>query len=212
MARDRLVFEPKDEPLRQDVGRLGAIVGELLREQCGAELYELVESVRRAAIAARESGDGSLEALPQPVGVDQEQDLIRAFSTYFQAVNLAERVHRVRRGRDWARQDEGPQPGSLAAVFADLRPRLDDADDLQSVLDRISVEPVFTAHPTEPTRRTILRKQRLIARRLVDLMDTSLTPREQSTAWDSIRAALTSTWQTDEHPTSSISARVTGWW
>jgi phosphoenolpyruvate carboxylase len=198
---------PKDEPLRRGVGRLGAIMGELLQEQCGAALYELVESVRRAAIAAREEGNDSLASMPRPVEASQERDLIRAFSTYFQAVNLAERVHRIRRSRDWARQSEGPQPGSLADALGGLREHIRSADELQAILNGIRVEPVFTAHPTEPTRRTILRKQQRIARRLVELMDTSLTPREQQTAWDSIRAALTSTWQTEEHPTQRMTVR-----
>jgi phosphoenolpyruvate carboxylase len=207
VTRDRLEFRPTDEPLRRDVGRLGAIMGELIREQCGAAMFELVESVRRSAIAAREDGNGSLAAMPQPVEPGQERDLIRAFSTYFQAVNLAERVHRIRRSRDWARQSAGPQPGSLADAFGSLREHVRSASDLQAILDRIRIEPVFTAHPTEPTRRTILRKQQRIARRLVELMDSSLTPREQETAWDSIRAALTSTWQTEEHPTQRMTVR-----
>lgn len=204
MARDKLEFEPKDEPLRRDVGRLGAIMGELIREQCGEALFELVESVRRSAITARERGDSGLASMPGPIDASQEQNLIRAFSTYFQAVNLAERIHRIRRSRDWERQAAGPQPGSLADAFDGLRAHVRNARDLQCLLDKIKVEPVFTAHPTEPTRRTILRKQQRIARRLVELMDTSLTPREEATAWDSIRAALTSTWQTDEHPTQRM--------
>jgi len=204
MARDKLEFQPKDEPLRRDVGRLGAIMGELIREQCGEPLFQLVESVRQSAITAREHGDNGLAAMPRPIDASQEQNLIRAFSTYFQAVNLAERIHRVRRSRDWARQAAGPQPGSLADAFHGLRAHVHSAHDLQTMLDRIRVEPVFTAHPTEPTRRTVLRKQQRIARRLVELMDTSLTPRETATAWDSIRAALTSTWQTDEHATQRM--------
>jgi phosphoenolpyruvate carboxylase len=200
MSRDSLSFEPKDEALRLDVGRLGSLIGDLIREQCGGDFFRLVESVRVASIESREQSGASLNALPCPVEPDVEPELVRAFSTYFQAVNLAERVHRIRRRREWLRKPEGAQPGSLEDAFAGIRSRVDSPRPLQEILDALRVEPVFTAHPTEPTRRTILRKQQRIAKRLVELMDPSLTPDESSTAWERIREELTSTWQTEEHP------------
>ncbi|MGB5211172.1 MAG: phosphoenolpyruvate carboxylase [Gammaproteobacteria bacterium] len=201
MSRGELHFPSKDEALRRDVGNLGALVGELIREQCGDAMFELVESVRLASIRHREADQGELSELPADLDSRSETDLIRAFSTYFQVVNLAERVHRVRRIRDWARDSDEPQPGGMEASLRTIAPGVDTTEKLQAVLDQLRVEPVFTAHPTEPTRRTVLRKQQRVARRLVELMNPSLTPRETATAWASIRAAITSTWQTEEHPT-----------
>ncbi len=200
MSRESLTFEPKDDALRQDVGRLGALVGELILEQSCARVFDMVETVRKAAILSRERDGASITEIPCDVAPDHEAELVRAFSTYFQAVNLAERVHRVRRRRDWLRQSDGPQPGSLEDALASIAASVHSRDDLQRVLDGIRVEPVFTAHPTEPTRRTILRKQQRIARRLVELMDPSLTPDENATAWGRVREELTSIWQTEEHP------------
>jgi len=200
MARHSLIFEAKDEALRQDVGRLGAMLGDLLREQCGERLFELVEAVRMASIESRENTGDSLTQMPVSVDRGLESELVRAFSSYFQAVNLAERVHRIRRRREWLRDASGTQPGSLEDALAQLRDIVSSREDLQRLLESIRVEPIFTAHPTEPIRRTILRKQQRIARRLVELMDPSLTPDETFTAWARIREELTSIWQTEEHP------------
>ncbi len=207
MLRQSLIFEAKDEALRQDVGRLGVMLGGLIREQCGERLFELVEKVRLASIHSREDSGESLGEIPTTVDPTLEPELIRAFSSYFQAVNLAERVHRIRRRREWLREADGPQPGSLEDALAQLRDNVRTPRDLQQLLDGIRVEPVFTAHPTEPTRRTILRKQQRIARRLVELMDPSMTPDETSTAWERIREDLTSTWQTEEHPGERMTVR-----
>jgi phosphoenolpyruvate carboxylase len=201
VARDRVQFESKDEPLRRDVGQLGVMLGDVIREQCGDALFDAVERVRLAAIEQRESGRPfhAANALDE-MSVADEENLIRAFSAWFQVANLAERVHRVRRRKHWLRRDDRPQPDSLRAVLEKLEPRIDSAEELQAVLDGLRVEPVFTAHPTEPTRRTLLEKQQLIARRLVDLMNTSLAPHETRGAWESIREAITTSWQTREHP------------
>ena len=207
MSRPSLTFEAKDEALRHDVGQLGTMLGELIREQCGATLFDLVETVRHASIGSREQSGHSLQQLPVAVDPALEPELIRAFSSYFQAVNLAERVHRIRRRREWLREAGGPQPGNLEDAFSRLAHAVSTPDDLQVLLDSIRVEPVFTAHPTEPTRRTVLRKQQRIARRLVELMDPSLTPDETATAWERIREELTSTWQTEEHPGQRMTVR-----
>ncbi|MGB5621226.1 MAG: phosphoenolpyruvate carboxylase [Gammaproteobacteria bacterium] len=201
MARKELRFSPKDKALRRDVGRLGALVGDLIREQCGEPMFELVETVRQASIRNREADNGALTDVPADLDAKSETDLIRAFSTYFQVVNLAERVHRIRRLREWSREADAPQPGGLESSLGTIATGVASAQQLQGMLDQLRIEPVFTAHPTEPTRRTILRKQQRVARRLVELMNPSLTPRETATAWDSIRAAITSAWQTEEHPT-----------
>lgn len=198
-----VIFSDKDLPLRQDVSELGAIVGAVLREQCGELLYDAVESARKAAIKRRQ-GDASAEAeLIDAVGAldpKRAEELVRGFATYFQVVNLAEQVHRIRRGRDYLREGSS-QPRGLRAAFGMLREAGLSRDEVLALLASIRIEPVFTAHPTEATRRTILEKHQRVAKRLVERLDPSLTPPEERVIRDRIRGEITTGWQTNEHPT-----------
>ena len=200
--REQLEFADTDALLRDDVRRLGAMVGEMLAEQVSPALLEQVEAVRRAAIARRER-DASVDALAaqlaavSPANADA---LVRAFSAWFGAINLAERVHRIRRRRDHQRSDEGPQPGGLEAVLAALHADGVSLDELKALLPRLWVEPVFTAHPTEAVRRALLAKERVIVERLVADIDRTRTPDERLSDESRIRQALATTWQTSEAP------------
>ena len=112
-APRQLEFAPPDLPLRDDVRRLGALVGDMLAEQVSPAFLEEVERVRTTAIARRQNGGSmeSLSALLDGLEPAHAEALVRAFSTYFQVVNIAERVHRIRRRRDYQRADTGmPQP------------------------------------------------------------------------------------------------------
>ena len=125
---------------------------------------------------------------------------MRVFSTYFQVVNTAEQVHRIRRRRDYLKDTRVRQPRSLDATVFALREAGFDTAALQDLLARIRIEPVFTPYPTETTRRTILRKHQNIVRRMVDMQNPALTPQEANACFESIRADITSIWQTDESP------------
>ena len=198
--RRRFEFPPKDEPLRDDVSTFGALVGEVLYEQGGDALYAAVEAARRAAISRREGdpeGERALERVVGSLPPERAEELVRAFSTYFLVVNLVEKVHRIRRRRDYLRADVA-QPGSLEEAFVRLRRAGVSAAGMADLLGDLAVEPVFTAHPTEATRRTLLEKQQAIARALVDRLDPSMTPPESRSAMARIRAEITAGWQTEE--------------
>jgi phosphoenolpyruvate carboxylase len=202
MAERRVHFDPKDEPLRADVSLLGGMVGEMLREQGGEELFARVEGARRAAIELREGVEGSEGGLRRTVcelGAGQAEELVRAFSTYFRVVNLAEKIHRIRRRRDYLRQQGPPQPESLEAACRRLAELGVEAEEVQELLDRLVLEPVFTAHPTEATRRAILEKEQRLARLLTDRLDGGMTPPEDRSSRARIFAEITTAWQTDEH-------------
>src|SRR5690606_12179834 len=79
-----------------------------------------------------------------------------------------------------------------------------DLDEIEEVLQRVSVEPVLTAHPTEITRRTLLRKQQRIARHLIDMLDPYMTPQESAAIQDRIRLEMTTSWQTEEHTDEGV--------
>jgi len=194
-----LEFAPPDVPLREDVRRLGALVGDMLAEQVSPEFLAEVERVRTTAIARRQSDAppqslaGHLDSLAP---ADAEQ-LIRAFSTYFQVVNIAERVHRIRRRRDYQRLESAkPQPEGLQHALQQLKAQGVSIDELADWLPRIDIEPVFTAHPTEAVRRALLEKEQLMVASLVNGLDGQRTPGEQATDTARFRMALTSAWQT----------------
>ncbi|WEN16117.1 phosphoenolpyruvate carboxylase [Rhodanobacter sp. AS-Z3] len=193
-------FLPPDGPLREDVSRLGTMVGQMLAEQGGEAFFERVEQVRTAAIHRRREGASVDELGDSLAGLDaaHAEALARAFATYFQAVNTAERVHRIRRRRDYQREGSAPQPESLLAVLGQLKAEGVSADELVGWLDRLWIEPVFTAHPTEAVRRSLLEKEQAIVRSLVDGFDPQRTPEERREDDQRIYVALSSGWQTAE--------------
>jgi len=198
-TRGEIEFAPKDAQLRDDVRTLGALVGDVLREQCGEEFFQLVERARRAAInSAQDELHTLLRGLPAP----DAETLLRAFSTYFEVVNLAERIHRIRRRREYLRSGSDPQEGSLAAGLMRLNAAGTPASQITALLERLVIEPVFTAHPTEATRRTLLEKEQVIGRLLVERLDPSRTPDEEAAALARIREEVTATWQTDPQPSA----------
>ena len=204
MSRSDIHFPPKHEALREDVHALGALIGEILREQGGRQLFELVELDRVAAIHRR---DGDAQAALELAASVRDRppalarDLVRAFSMWFQAVNLAEKVHRIRRRREYFRQDSGrPQPSGVEDGIASLKARGLDFERVLALIGNLRIEPVFAAHSMESTRRTLLRKQQRLAQHLLDRLDPMLTPQDSRNLWSSIRVELTTTWQTEELP------------
>jgi phosphoenolpyruvate carboxylase len=202
MALREVEFSATDELLRDDVRRLGAMVGGMLAEQQSPGFLELVESVRKAAIARREEGEpvSVLAARLAEVPAAEVDALVRAFAAYFGATNVAERVHRIRRRRDHQRDEDAPQPGGLEAVLGELRDAGVTLDELRALLPRLSIEPVFTAHPTEVVRRALLDKEHTIVERLVADIDRGRTPDERRADEARILLALTSAWQTSDAP------------
>ena len=145
MHRDQIKFPPKHLALREDVHQLGGLVGDILREQGGDILFDLVEGDRLLGIARREHESGDDTALALRVAGRQPaiaRDLVRAFSTWFQAVNLAERVHRIRRRREYfLAHSERPQPGGVEDALTALRSQGWSLDDVLSLIAGLHIEP-----------------------------------------------------------------------
>lgn len=207
MYRQSIQFPIKDAALRDDVHALGGLIGETLCDQGGEEFFKMVEGDRLAAIQRRE-GDaaGASELKRRTTGrpPSAATDLTRAFSIWFLAVNTAEKVHRVRRRRQYLNDSSTSQPGGIADCIARLQR---DGVTLAQALELIasmSIEPVFTGHPTESTRRTILRKQQHIAQDLLDRLNPASTAAELNTLWARVRLEITSIWQTEEHPREGL--------
>ncbi len=207
LRRQDITFEHKDQALRDDVRILGSLVGDLIKEQGGDELFDIVESARLRAIRRREGNElpgESLEELILSIDLPLAMEVIRSFSTYFQMVNTAEKVHRIRRRREYLQEEGQYQPGGLEETLMRLKASGMDLAGLQELLNKIHVEPVFTAHPTEPTRRTILRKEQRIVRRLIDMLNPTMTAQEKSACIENIKLEVTTGWQTDEHPSEQM--------
>src|SRR5262249_44651275 len=149
--------------LRDDVHALGALVGDILLEQGGRELFDLVEHDRVAAIRRRDGDQKAaleLEARVRGRPPALARDLVRAFLTWFQVVNLAEKVHRIRRRRQYFLKDsQRPQPGGVEDAIAALKAGGLRLEEVLTLLGALRIEPIFMAHPTESTRQTILTKQ-----------------------------------------------------
>jgi phosphoenolpyruvate carboxylase len=208
LGRSDIHFPPKHEALRDDVHALGALVGDILLEQGGQELFDLVEHDRVAAIQRRDGDEkAALELAARVRGRPPAlaRDLVRAFLTWFQAVNLAEKVHRIRRRRQYFLKDsQRPQPGGVEDAIAALKARGLTLKQVMDLLGTLRIEPVFMAHPTESTRQTILTKQQRIAEHLLDRLDPTLTPNEVRRLWNSVRIELTAGWQTEDHPREKL--------
>ncbi len=204
MNRTEIEFPAKHSALRDDVHMLGTLVGEVLRDQGGEELFALVERDRTLSIARRGGDTAAATELEQRVAGREPalaRDLERAFSTWFQAVNLAEQVHRIRRRRAYFQDDaERPQPGGVDDAISRLKAAGLTLDEVISLLGSLHIVPVFMAHPTESTRRTILRKQLRLAELLYDRLNPTLAPNEQRASRGRIRVELTTGWQTEDHP------------
>src|SRR5919197_1373868 len=201
--RREVRFAEKDAALRDDVRTLGALVGDVIREQGGDILFRQVEAARVAAIRRREgepAAERELEAAVGALAPREAADLVRGFAAYFEVVNLAERIHRIRRRRDYLRTGTAPQPGGLEDTVRRLAAAGVGPAQMGALLERLRFEPVFTAHPTEAVRRTLLEKQQTIGRLLVRRLDASLTPPEERAALGRIREETAAAWQTEAHP------------
>ena len=207
MNRRDIQFPPEHSALRADVHALGELIGQVLREQGGEALFELVELDRRAAIARREGDPQAAAELCASVRERSPalaRDLLRAFSTWFRTMNLAESVHRIRRRREYFRDTEHPQPGGVESAIAELRERGMSLEETLALIGSLHIEPVFAAHALHAVRRTLLRKQHRIAERLLERLDPTLIPPELRSLWNAIRFELTTAWQTEELPRKQL--------
>ena len=202
--------ELKEAPLRRDVRSLGTLLGEVLREQVGDDLFDQVETLRRLATERRQAefeGDSARAAsalqtallLVHSLPVDRAYQLARAFAFYFELINLAETNHRKRRRLAGTLQsDAEPQRGSLQGTLRRMRQAGYTADEALALLNSICVTPVFTAHPTEVARRSVISKRRRIAQLLERMDEIPSSADEIAQIERDLLTEITGLWQTDD--------------
>lgn len=194
----------KDVPLRNDIHLLGDLLGETLKQFGGRRLFETEERVRALCKQLRSKHSPEVERelrrLLHSLALDDEIGVIRAFSVYFQLVNIAEQHHRIRRKKHYElHSPEEPQRGSIAATLREIkRNGRVTRRQMQEVIDRLEIIPVMTAHPTEAARRTLLEKHRRIAGLLDDFDGKELSERRRAELRSRLAAEIESIWQTDE--------------
>ncbi len=210
----------KEAPLRRDVRTLGDALGQAIQRYGGHGVFETVEHLRKNCKRLRDCAEclsqtsptesqqlqSEITALSQEImqivescDLDTAIDVIRAFTVYFHLVNTAEQYHRIRRRRAHELKQNGhPQRGSLAALIEFFKKNALDASTVQSLLNQLSIDLVFTAHPTEATRRSLITK----SRRLAGLLETHdhmelMTPHEQQHWQRELAAVIDLLWRTD---------------
>ncbi|AFT71604.1 Phosphoenolpyruvate carboxylase [Alloalcanivorax dieselolei B5] len=189
-------------PLREDVRWLGELLGHTLREQVGENLYETVERIRLAAVETRSNDEMSvarLRALLDPLEDDALLEVARAFSQFLNLANIAEQHHRERLHRQHQRYPGDPDSDQgLRNVLERLSARQVSAQTVRDTLTDLSVELVLTAHPTEVTRRTLIRKYDQMADLLTESDRPDLTGEERQRLEQRLRELIISAWSTDE--------------
>ena len=216
--------DAKEIPLRRDVRSLGMLLGKVLVEQAGEPLLEVVEQLRRLLIQQREQLPASAVTAANPstaipstltpsedelmaqareriarLEVEDAYRVTKAFAVYFELTNLAETNHRKRRRRAAKLHSEQPVlAGSFRETLLRMRAAGISAGDALAALRKVRIVPVFTAHPTEVARRTVLLKRRRIAQYLEHLDRLPLTAADAAEYEALILAEITSLWQTDE--------------
>lgn len=189
--------------LRNDVKKLGNILGEILVHHGGISLLNKVEAIREKTKSLRQDYNEELynslkeeiSNLKPPI----RQHVIRAFSIYFHLVNIAEQNHRIRRRRHYQLQDEGSiQPVSIESAVHSLKENQFAEEVIQQVLNELSIELIITAHPTEATKRTVLETQKRISTLLQQLDNPLLTKKQRKNIDESLFNEVTALWQTDE--------------
>jgi len=200
---------PADDALSRDVNALGVLLGEVIREQEGEAGFRLVEEYRAATKALRSvesvkdfgAAGAALLQRTRELGPEQARLLVRAFTAYFHLVNMTEERHRLRvlREREKAtREASAPARGeSLSEAVAHAASAGLPAERIQELLSGWVVEPVFTAHPTEARRRTVLEKLRRL-RELADALDAAETPGDRARERERIQEEITALWRTEE--------------
>ena len=187
----------KDQPLVNDIRLLGRILGDVIREQEGSDMFELIEQIRQLSVAFRRhddaSADKALKKLLKGLSGQQTVSVIRAFTYFSHLANLAEDRHHIRRRAIHDRAGD-VQEGSLAMTLQRLKKAGISSAQVIETLAASHISPVLTAHPTEVQRKSILDAERAIAHLLAER--EGLLPRDQGDNEAQLRARVTQLWQT----------------
>ncbi len=198
--KSEMKVEDRSRPLRDDIKQLGALLGETIKRMEGENVFTQVEDLRQLCKSIRQDGSRTeeLTKLIDALDLPTAERVIKAFLTYFDLINIAEQHHRARRRAQIDSENRSSQkPDSLGGVFQRLEARDTPAEQLLETLLSLDIQVVFTAHPTEITRRTVLLKQLDIAKQLYKRDHPPLSSRERKSLEQELRATIEALWLTD---------------
>ncbi|QPG87172.1 phosphoenolpyruvate carboxylase [Rhodococcus qingshengii] len=186
------------EPLREDIRLLGGILGQIVREQAGDNVFDLVERARVESFRVRRSeiDRAELVSLFAEISTDDAIPVIRAFSHFALLANLAEDIHRERRRAIHVNAGEPPRDSTLAATYTKLDAADIDSATVEEALRGALVSPVITAHPTETRRRTVFETQSRITELMRYRERTALSVAEIADVDLQLRRQILTLWQT----------------
>lgn len=206
--KEQSTLQDIDSLLRANIRLLGNVLGEVIKEQEGKAFFALEEFIRLSTKEYRASRSNEirqkLEKKIASLNPSTMRKLIRAFSTYFQLVNIAEQHHRIQRLREQKRRQRFPQ-GSLRHTLQFAKKKKVTEQEISTFFSQLYISPVFTAHPTEAMRRTILAKHSRIWNALEELDRKELLPEEREETIQKLKRIITGLWQTEEIRSYNIS-------
>ncbi|HEU4845866.1 MAG TPA: phosphoenolpyruvate carboxylase [Burkholderiaceae bacterium] len=189
----------KDAPLKEDIRLLGRLLGDVLRDQEGEEVFAVVETIRQTAVRFRREADAGaakeLDGMLKILTREQTISVVRAFSYFSHLANIAEDQHHIRRRRAHLLAGSAPQQGSINFALCKLKEAGVAQDTVSTFFQDALIAPVLTAHPTEVQRKSILDAEHDIARLLAE-RDLPLTPKERAANMHLLHARVATLWQT----------------
>ncbi len=188
-----------DALLREDIRLLGRILGDTVRDQEGADVFDLVERIRQTSIRFHRDEDKTarreLELILDSMSTSQTVRIVRAFSYFSHLANIAEDQNNIRQMR--VRSTGTPSPGTLPLTLAHARAAGFTAADLRKFFSEALISPVLTAHPTEVRRKSTIDREMEIAALLDRRERVQLTPEEIEASDELLRREVLTLWQTN---------------
>src|SRR6202165_3495121 len=191
----------EDARLRNDIRLLGRILGDTVRDQEGADVFDLVERIRQTSIRFHRDDDRparrELEIILDSMSISQTVRIVRAFSYFSHLANIAEDQNNIRQMRAGSTNGGGLRAGALVQTLAHARTAGFGAADLRKFFASALVSPVLTAHPTEVRRKSTIDREMEIAALLDRRERVQLTPEEAEASDEQLRRAVLTLWQTN---------------
>jgi phosphoenolpyruvate carboxylase len=199
-AREALALE-EDARLRTDIRLLGRILGDTVRDQEGADVFDLVERIRQTSIRFHRDDDRparrELEIILDSMSISETVRIVRAFSYFSHLANIAEDQNNIRQMRARSTAGGSARPGTLALTLSHARAAGFSAADLRRFFAEALVSPVLTAHPTEVRRKSTIDREMEIAALLNRRERVQLTPEELAASDEQLRREVLTLWQTN---------------
>ena len=193
---------PSDKQLRSRVKLFGNLLGNVLKQQAGGRVLSSVETLRKGHINLRKKDNPQkrkrLDQIVSVLDPDTLDNVVRAFSTYFSLINIVEESYQHRQRRRKVRAGGPLWPGSFDAALRGFKKKGINAEQLQLLLNKLVYTPVFTAHPTESKRRTIMESLRRIFLVAEGLDDPRLNKTGRAELTDKLESQIQTLWKTDE--------------